>query len=378
MERRYGLDWLRVGAFGLLIFYHIGMFFVPWDWHVKTAHPLEWVQVPMMAVNAWRLDLLFLISGVASRYLLAKLGAPGRFARSRSARLLIPLVAGMAFVVAPQPWAELQEKFGYTAGFWHYWTTDYFRFGKLHGLDMPTWNHLWFVAYLWVYSLVLAAIVALLPLRVRASLQSAFEGLFAGWRLLLLPIAWFALTRVTLFPIFGETHGLFDDLYNHAVYLPLFLFGFALARAEPLWGDIARLWKPALALAVAGYAVVAAVQIAYPGETPAPDDILIPLRIARSIQCWGAIVALLALAHLKLHHDGPARRYLTEAVFPFYIAHQTIIVVTGHWLNRHTFGPTAEFAILITATAAGCLATYEIARRVPPLGVLVGLKWGRR
>ena len=33
--RRYDLDWLRVIAFGLLIFYHIGMFYVSWDFHVK-------------------------------------------------------------------------------------------------------------------------------------------------------------------------------------------------------------------------------------------------------------------------------------------------------------------------------------------------------
>src|SRR3546814_6967388 len=34
-QRHLGMDWLRIGAFGLLILYHIGMFFVPWDWHVK-------------------------------------------------------------------------------------------------------------------------------------------------------------------------------------------------------------------------------------------------------------------------------------------------------------------------------------------------------
>ncbi len=38
-ERRYDLDWLRVCAFGLLILYHVGMVFVPWDFHIKTAHP---------------------------------------------------------------------------------------------------------------------------------------------------------------------------------------------------------------------------------------------------------------------------------------------------------------------------------------------------
>jgi len=47
--RHYGMDWLRIGAFALLIFYHIGMYFVPWGWHVKIAQPRDWVQIPMMA-----------------------------------------------------------------------------------------------------------------------------------------------------------------------------------------------------------------------------------------------------------------------------------------------------------------------------------------
>lgn len=69
--RQFGLDWLRICAFALLILYHIGMFFVPWGWHVKAAEPVEWAVWPMMAVNPWRLMLLFVISGVVSRVLLA-------------------------------------------------------------------------------------------------------------------------------------------------------------------------------------------------------------------------------------------------------------------------------------------------------------------
>ena len=80
-ERLYGLDWLRIGAFALLILYHIGMFFVPWEWHVKTAQPQEWLELPMMAINPWRLALLFVVSGFASRILLNKMKGAGAFVR---------------------------------------------------------------------------------------------------------------------------------------------------------------------------------------------------------------------------------------------------------------------------------------------------------
>jgi len=68
-ERRPDLDWIRVGAFFLLILYHVGMFYVPWDWHVKSPRPVEWLQPVMHLTNPWRLTLLFLVSGAATRFL---------------------------------------------------------------------------------------------------------------------------------------------------------------------------------------------------------------------------------------------------------------------------------------------------------------------
>lgn len=101
--RPYGLDWLRIGAFSLLIHYHVGMFFMPWGWHVKAATPVTGAVWPMMAVNPWRLMLLFVISVVVSHTLFTKLAAPGASAASLSARPLVPLLAGTPLFVAPQP-----------------------------------------------------------------------------------------------------------------------------------------------------------------------------------------------------------------------------------------------------------------------------------
>jgi hypothetical protein len=49
-ERRYDLDWVRIGAFMLLILYHVGMYYVTWDWHVKSpdaSHAIE----PLMMLS---------------------------------------------------------------------------------------------------------------------------------------------------------------------------------------------------------------------------------------------------------------------------------------------------------------------------------------
>ena len=94
--RRYDLDWLRIIAFGLLIFYHIGMFYVTWDWHVKSPHASMAIEPLMILTSPWRLSLLFLISGVATAFLLDK--TRRGFFRMRSQRLLIPLIFGIGIL----------------------------------------------------------------------------------------------------------------------------------------------------------------------------------------------------------------------------------------------------------------------------------------
>ena len=92
---------------------------------------------------------------------------------------------------------------------------------------------------------------------------------------------------------------------------------------------------------------------------------------------WGAIVALLGIADRFWNHDRPYRAMLTEAVFPFYIIHQTIIVVLGWYLLRFALPGIAEFAILLAATVGGCWAFYLVGREIAPLRPLIGLKAAR-
>ena len=87
-NRRYDVDALRVFAFGLLILYHVGMFYVAdWGWHVKSAYQAEWLQLPMQLVNQWRMPILFVISGLAVSFVWGRY-SPGELARRRIVRLL--------------------------------------------------------------------------------------------------------------------------------------------------------------------------------------------------------------------------------------------------------------------------------------------------
>lgn len=379
MERHYGMDWLRIGAFALLILYHIGMFFVPWGWHVKTAEPMHWVTVPMLASNAWRLPLLFLVSGYASAALLGKDARIGRFLASRTTRLMIPVIFAAIFLIPAQPWVELQFKHGYTASYWHFWTHDYFRFGALDGIVMPTWQHLWFVVYLWFYTIALALLLAITPKRLRTQIAALADRALAGPLVLIVPIALLLVHLGLSWPGKEETHALVDDWQAHRVYFAMFLFGVLLRNARAVWEGIRRWWEVAAIIALIGYAAVVAVDLSLldpilPGA--APQHVL--FEIARVFQGWGTIIALIGVADRWWNRDHALRPMLTEAVFPFYIIHQTVIVVVAWCLLPLALPALAEFAILLPATVIGCWLFYWIGRRITPLRPLIGLRLARR
>ncbi len=376
MQRHYGLDWLRIGAFAILILYHIGMVFVPWGYHAKLARE-PWVAVPMMLSNPWRLSLLFVVSGYASRALFVRHASGWSFVRNRTARLLIPLIFGMVVIVPPQPWVELVTQHGYTGGFPAFWAEEYFRFGRLGGLDLPTWNHLWFVAYLWIYTLLLTVAVALCPAPMRRVGQRVFARLFGGPGALILPMAWLMIVSGLLFPGARETHALFGDWVAHATYLPMFLFGFAMAGSERVIATFARWWKVTALLAVLAYLLVAGIEIAFMGQRVTPRPFGSIFSYTRGVEGWMAIAALIGIAETFWNRDHRWRPMLTEAVFPFYIIHQTIIVVVAYWLMLAGLPLALDFVILVAATVAGCWAFYLVGRRVPLLRPLIGLRLHR-
>ena len=371
MTRHYGMDWLRIGAFALLILYHIGMVFVPWNFHVKSLHVEDWVRLPMLASNAWRLTLLFVVSGYASRALLNRSSSTAGFFANRCNRLLVPLLFGIAVIVPPQPWVELVTKHAYTGSYLTFWSHDYFRFGKLAGLTLPTWNHLWFVVYLWAYTTALT--LGLIVVR-GGWLQRVFDWVFGSWAVFVLPVAWLIFVHGWWFQMAAETQALYGDWVAHVTYFPAFLFGFGLARSEPVMAAITRWWTVGAVAALLGYGAILAIELEWPGDLVAPRWIYPGYGVAHALEQWGAIVALIGIAERHWNRDHRWRRVLTEAVFPFYLIHQTIIVLVMYALLPAGLPGWAEFACLLAATTIGCIAFYWIGRSIAPLRPLIGLR----
>lgn len=389
MTRRHDLDWVRVLAFGLLVLYHVGMYYVTWEWHVDSPHAGPALEPFMMLSSPWRLSLLFLVSGVATAFLVEKLrrgtgaGAPPRFLGQRSWRLLVPLVFGMLVVVPPQSYYEVVDKLpsGYHDGYLAFW-------GRYLAADssfcrgddclvVPTWNHLWFVAYLWVYTVLAWLALRLAPRAMAAAGERLGTWLVRGPLLLLAPALLLALARVTLIGRFGSTHALVDDWYNHVQYLAVFALGFLLARDAGVWNRFAGLRWPALWLWLGSWLAIVAYFAAF-RELEPPQTLRLGMRATWGLNQWCAIVAVLGFARSFSPGDSPALRYLSRAVLPVYILHQTIIVILAWHLRPLGLRPLVEGPLLVAATFVLAFAGYELIRRIPPLRPLFGLRFRER
>lgn len=369
LTRRYDLDWLRVIAFGILIFYHIGMFYVTWGWHVKSPHMGPSAELPMMFVNPWRLALLFFISGVVVRYAMDK--APlGRFAWRRFWRLFIPIVFGMVVVVMPQAYFQLRQAEVIEPGILAFWAA-YFSFDDHFGIITPTWNHLWYVVYLLVYTMIAAALA---PLLRAAGNRIAGMSIRAGLITVALTPLPFLIYRFTLDPAFEETHNLVHDWANHAHRFTIFLLGFLIAKSDGYWRAIDRATRPALGFIALCVPLFATAWFGDNWEKIEAVGLADLLRSMRIVYAWAVIVALCGLARRYLNRDSKALRYLTKAVFCYYILHQTITVAAGYQLAKWSLSWPLEFALITLATVGGCVIGYEAFRRIPVLRYALGIE----
>jgi glucan biosynthesis protein C len=383
--RRADLDWVRIGAFLLLIFYHVGVFYAPGPTAVgaTSPRPLPWLVIPMVLVNPWRMLVLFVVSGAATRFMSDKMHA-GALLKSRSVRLLIPLAFGILVIVPPQCFVQIVERCGYSGSYFDFWgrylqADQHLCAGGPH-LIVPTYNHLWFVAYLWVFTALLALVMSVAP-SILIRLQRWLEQMLSGWGLFLWPACWLALAWLFLehrFPL----------SYACATYIPAFVFGYLTPKSDVIWLRMDKVRRRVLAGALVSYCsmiglafLVLGAHGGWGAQMAASHSGLRTLELRTmgaavyGLNQWLWILVVFGFArHYFANCDGPMRRYLTEAIFPFYIIHQTTIEVVGHYLAKERLPLGWEATFLIMATIASCFATYEIVRRIWPLRPLFGLK----
>jgi glucans biosynthesis protein C len=351
--RLFFLDWLRIAAFALLVVYHVGMYYVSWRFHVKSPYADKALDTWMMLSSPWRMSVIFLIAGAASAYMLRNHTNMATL-RRRTRFLLLPLLVGVIFVIPPQTYFEVVHKFQYQGSFFEFLGLYFGRskafceVGKC--LVMPTWNHLWFLPYLWLYTFLLWLVMRVGP----SALGSFARQLTIAW-IAGLPIALLLLFRFTLFDRFPHTYDVIHDWFSHAQYLLMFFLGALFAQGGGIWERIAAKRQMFLIIALASWA--AFVFTFHSSPSWAKHCYLVS-------QQWYAVLAAVGYAAQYWNGDHPWRARLTEAVFPFYIFHQTWIILLTQGLLPLDLKPSVEGPLIIAATFVLSAASYLAVRKI--------------
>ena len=360
-DRKHYLDWLRVIAFFLLILFHVGMLYVTWSYNLKSPRLSPQLELYMNLLSPWRLALLFFIAGVASRFLLAKLG-PAGFAGDRLLRLLPVLLVGMFITNPPQVYVEVLSKNVFDRSYWDFWIGPYLNNGYAPYRMTPTWDHLWFLLYLLVYALGLAA---LLTIRRAPARQIA-----VAW-LVVVPALWLGVSNVIVTEFQPVTHAFFNDWANHLRWIGIYAAGVVCASQPGFW-EALRLHRRRSAVAALALLVVhVASQMRDAG--PVWDAILYDL--AAAAYGWSVILLLCGYAAEYFDKRTATLSYLNEAILPVYVFHQPVMLVFAYLLFPLGLPVALEVALLVAVTGAGSFLGYELfARRTAVLRFLFGLR----
>ncbi len=376
MPRRHDIDALRILAFALVMLYHVGMYYVAgWHWHLKSPQAQEWLQIPMRALNLWRMDLVFLVSGLALGLLQrSRSGAQGLLG-SRSRRLLLPLAFGMAVVVPYQAYAQAVANGSVAPGLAdflaRYFTGGPWPRGAFDGAEFGvTWNHLWTLPYLWVYTALVVLAVPWLRSPPAQRLQARFLALRGGR--LAWPVAPLMAASLLLWPHFPPTHDLIADAWLHAVYFTVFLYGWWMGTDAGWWDELKRLRAPLLAAALLMMALHFGLRAAAL-EAPQPA-LRMATRLAADAAKWAMLLAILGWACHALNRPWRWLPWANEQVFPWYVLHQTVTIALIVALAPLGLPLGWEAMLLLAGTVAGCWSVTAVVRRIGVLRPLFGLK----
>jgi len=373
-DRRFDLDWLRVGVFGLLILFHTGMFYVEsWPWHVKSEHLSQFLENIMLLVEPWRMGVLWVISGIAIRFVMVKVSV-WRFISMRTLRLLLPLLFGVLIIVPPQLYIEMTFNGDLNMNFWQFLQAffssdstvfDKYQYGIWQHFNA---NHLWFIAALWKYSLFL---LCLLPLLNTKLVNSVTDWLFKQYGLLAIFIA--------VLPIFFIQMNWELDSVRYPLGFTLMVYGYLIGWNKIFWQRIKENLRPLLVIALIFYCLLIALYNLVwldmlKNESLQEGWVYSVIMFNYSMLRLIGVLTVFSFAHNFLNKKSHKLTYFNDAVYPFYILHQTLIVVIGFNLSKLDLGPVYEPMLLISLTTLGCFIGYEFIRRTEILRPFFGLK----
>ena len=369
--RRYDLDWLRVLAILTVFVFHSSRFFDLGDWHVKNAAQYLEVQVWIIILANWMMPLIFVISGASLFYALGK-GKTVKFIQDKVLRLLVPLVVGIFTHISIQVYLD-RLTHGQFYGSYFEFLPHYFNGIQGFGGNMPwTGMHLWYLLALFLFSLFFLPLFCWLKDGSGQGLLNRMGSLLArpGAPILL------ALPTVALLNLIDPDSALGNwenGGWNYIVYITFFLGGFLIFSHEGLQRRVqGQRW---LSLA-AGLVMLVVAFALWGGNDPAYGSLrFVVIYSLYGLCSWCLILAILGFGMKHLTFSTPFLKYSNEAVLPFYVMHQTVLLVMGYFIVQWDIPDLVKFLIIVSSSLGIIIGLYEyLVRRVDILRILFGMK----
>ena len=372
-QRRYDLDWLRVLGILSVFVFHSTRFFPLEDWHVKNNVTYAWVQGFESAFIIWMMPLIFLISGASIYYAMNKGGA-ATFFKDKILRLGVPLVVAMFTHASWQVYLERlthgQFSGSYFAFLPHYFEGVYLGDGSAGNFAFAG-MHLWYLLILFFYCVIFYPLFRWWKGSGHGVLEK-LGGLFAS--------SW-SLWLVTALPIYildlfiDDTPWAFGSGgWGFLYYIFFLLYGFIFVSHERLQENMKRThWAYLLAGLVFSAAFVflnmnAGNPVIAPWEAELGDPMIF-------LGACTLLPAFLGFAMKYLTRDAPFLKYANEAVLPFYILHQTVLLLIGYFVVQWAIPDIAKWLTIFIGSLIVIMGVYEfLVRRINALRFLFGMK----
>jgi glucan biosynthesis protein C len=361
--RVYYLDWLRVLGILVVFVYHTSRFFNVEDWAVKNPIWYPWVEVWNRFATAWMMPLMFAISGASLFYALRKGGGAGKFVKDKVLRLLVPLVVGAFTHASLQMYLERLTHGEFSGTYFQYLPQYFFGDFAWHGM------HLWYLLVLFLASIILYPLLRWLGGRGRLSKLGDLLALPGAVYALALPV----IVLVVLFDFYSAV--LTGNAgWAYIIYLWLTLAGFLVVSDERVQASIERLRWLSLSL---GLVLVGASLFLHGMEALPPFG---TWRYAlgwgcRALGAWCCVLAILGFGRKHLNFSTPFLTYANEAVLPFYIFHQTVLLSVGYFVVQWAIPSLLRWAIILPVSFAIIMLLYEfLVRRFNVMRFLFGMK----
>ena len=378
--RRSDIDWLRVLAMLCVFFFHSARFFDDLDWHIKNADHSEVALTFVGFLSLWLMPLLMLVAGAGSWFALqSKTG--GQYILERSKRLLVPLyTVGLLVLIPPQFYWDQVTKGRFDGSFLEFCTSFFRTFGLRPGFHfLDFWSgHLWFLRSLFLCSLL--SLPLLLYLRSETGRRwivrrTGWCGRRGGAFLWALPIV---AVQVGLPPLWPGDHGGAEFVF----LLVFFLSGYLLMADARFTRAIQRDGWTGFFLGVFSFLTLAYMVLGqgYQGwQRPDYSLASIAFRVIASVSAWSWVVFFLSLASRHLNSRSRLLEYANEAVLPFYVLHQTVILAVGTQVVGWHASIAVKYAVIASVSFVLILALYELAiRRVNACRALFGMRLKKR